>query len=161
MRWRCFRRWPVGDPVSVRITAEPIDPAALLAKVGSEEDGAVVLFIGTVRCTNDGRLVTGIRYEAYREMAEGVLAEIVNEGRRLVDGARIAAVHRVGELAVGDCSVAIAASTPHRAQAFEAARYVIEEIKKRLPVWKREAYHDGNGAWLAGEQPRIEEVVSE
>lgn len=147
--------------MSAWITADPIDPAALLARVGSEEDGAVVLFLGTVRGHNEGRRVTGIRYEAYREMAEPMLAEIVNQARRQVDGARIVAVHRVGELVVGDCSVAIAVSTPHRAQAFEAARYVIEEIKKTLPVWKHEAYRDGDRAWLGGEHPHIEEVILE
>src|SRR5918996_342229 len=110
--------------MSAWITADPIDPAVLLAKVGGDEDGAVVLFMGTVRCSNEGRSVSGIRYEAYREMAEAELAEIVSEARAQVNDARIAAVHRIGDLGVGECSVAIAVSTPHRAEAFEAARYV-------------------------------------
>lgn len=147
--------------MSVLITADPIDPAALLAKAGSDEDGAVVLFMGTVRSSNEGRRVSGIRYEAYLEMAEAVLSEIVSEAGEQVDHARIAAVHRIGEVGVGECSVAIAVSTPHRAEAFEAARYVIEEIKKRLPVWKHEAYRDGARVWLGGEQPSVQEVGRE
>jgi molybdopterin synthase catalytic subunit len=139
------------------LTEKAIDPSALLAQVGSEEDGAVVLFIGTVRCSNEGRRVIGIRYDAYREMAEGVLAEIVEEARTKVEGARVAAAHRIGELGIGECSVAIAVSTPHRAEAFEVSRYVIEEIKKRLPVWKHEAYEDGDRNWVGGTEPPLQE----
>jgi molybdopterin synthase catalytic subunit len=147
--------------MSAWITNEPINPAALLAQVGSEEDGAVVLFVGTVRCSNEGRQVIGIRYDAYREMAEGVLTEIVHEARNQVSGAKVAAAHRIGELGIGECSVAIAVSTPHRADAFELARYVIEEIKKRLPVWKHEAYADGDQSWVKGTQPPTKQAVHE
>jgi molybdopterin synthase catalytic subunit len=138
------------------LTTEAIDPSTLLAQVGSEEDGAVVLFVGTVRCKNEGRRVIGIRYDAYREMAEKVLAEIVEEARSQVQGARVAAAHRIGEMGIGECSVAIAVSTPHRAEAFELSRYVIEEIKKRLPVWKHEAYEDGDRNWVGGTNPPME-----
>lgn len=136
-----------------RIVDQPIEPAAVLAAVGDEADGASVLFLGTVRDHNDGRPVDGLHYEAYREMAESVLAEIAEEAAERAGTRRIAVCHRTGELAIGDVSVAIAVSTPHRAEAFDAARYVIEEIKSRLPVWKRECYADGDAEWLPGDVP--------
>lgn len=144
-----------SDPprIRARITADPVDPPALLGEVGGEVDGAVILFVGVVRNHADGRPVRGMRYEAYRAMAEEVLAEIVAEAAARLGAREVAAVHRVGELAVGEVSVAIAAASPHRAEAFDAARYVIEEIKKRLPVWKREHYVDGEDAWVEGTTP--------
>lgn len=135
------------------ITLDPIDPSAIVERVGTPEDGAVALFLGTVRNRNEGRPVGGMEYEGYAEMAREQLAAIVSEAAGRAGSDRIAAVHRLGELAVGEVSVAIAVSTPHRAEAFEAARHVIEEIKKRLPVWKRERYLDGEAEWLDGREP--------
>lgn len=135
------------------ITTGPIDPSAVLARVGTPSDGAVALFMGTVRNANEGRPVGGMEYEGYAEMAREQLAVIVAEAAARAGSGRVAAVHRLGELAVGEVSVAIAVSTPHRAEAFEAARHVIEEIKKRLPVWKREHYLDGEAEWLDGQVP--------
>ena len=139
---------------AIWITRDPIGAQSVLRLVGREADGAITLFLGTVRNTNDGRPVTGMRYEAYVEMAEEVLRAIVYEAEQQ-SGGRVAAVHRIGELAVGEVSVAIAASTPHRAQSFDACRYVIEEIKKRLPVWKHEHYADGQARWLDGHRPEV------
>ena len=135
------------------VTADPIDTAGLLTRVGDPADGAVALFLGIVRNHNDSRSVTGMDYEGYAEMARAQLAAIVTDAAERAGSDRIAAVHRLGTLAVGEVSVAIAASTPHRAEAFEAARYVIEEIKKRLPVWKREHYLDSGAEWLDGRVP--------
>lgn len=135
------------------ITTDPIDPSIVVERVGAPEDGAVALFLGTVRNCNEGRPVGGMEYEGYAEMAREQLAAIVAEAGARAGTDRIAAVHRLGELAVGEVSVAIAVSTPHRAEAFDAARYVIEEIKKRLPVWKRERYLDGEAEWLEGQVP--------
>ncbi len=135
------------------VTADPIDTSRLLTRVGDPQDGAVALFLGIVRNHNDSRPVTGMDYEGYAEMAREQLAAIVREAAERAGSDRIAAVHRLGTLAVGEVSVAIAASTPHRAEAFEAARYVIEEIKKRLPVWKREHYLDSGAEWLDGRVP--------
>ena len=135
------------------LTKAPIDPAEMLARVGHDEDGAAILFIGTVRDHADDRPVTGITYEAYEEMAAPVLGEIAAEAAEILQTDRLAVVHRIGELAVGEHSVAIAASSPHRAQAYEASRYVIEEIKKRLPVWKKEHYADGRDEWVRGTKP--------
>jgi molybdopterin synthase catalytic subunit len=131
----------------------PIDPADVLARVGAPEDGAAILFLGTVRNHADGGAVEGITYEAYEEMAVPVLAEIAREAADILGTNRLVVIHRVGELAVGEHSVAIAASSPHRAQVYEASRYVIEEIKKRLPVWKKEHYAGGRDAWVEGTKP--------
>jgi molybdopterin synthase catalytic subunit len=138
------------------ITDAPIDTCELIQQTGSAEHGAVLLFLGTVRQINEGRPVTGIRYEAYREMAEQVLREIADEARARVQAGQINVVHRTGELGLGEVSVAIAVATPHRADAFDGARYIIEEIKKRLPIWKHEHYADGEAAWVKGQPPRIE-----
>lgn len=135
------------------VVRDPIDPAEVLGRVGADEDGAGLLFVGVVRDHNDGRSVGGVRYDAYEEMAVAVLREIAAAAAQVVGTDRVAVVHRVGELAVGDISVAIAVSSPHRAQAYEGSRFVIEEIKKRLPVWKKERYSDGVEEWVAGSTP--------
>lgn len=137
------------------ITPEPLDTADVLGRVGADEDGAVLLFLGVVRNHADGRAVTGMTYDAYREMAEEVLSAIAREAAEILGTDRVAVVHRVGELAIGEASVAIAVSSPHRAQAYEASRYVIEEIKKRLPVWKKEHYVEGEPVWVKGTVPPV------
>ena len=138
------------------ITRDAIDPASVLGRVGHPEDGATLLFLGVVRNHNEGSSVAGMTYEAYDEMAGRVLDEIAGEAAERLGTERIAVVHRAGDLAVGEVSVAIAASSPHRAESFDATRYVIEEIKKRLPVWKKEHYVEGEAAWLEGVTPPVE-----
>lgn len=138
------------------ITAEPIGADTVLDCVAAPEHGAALIFLGIVRNHNEGRAVHGVHYEAYREMAERVLGDIVREAAAKVGDARVAAVHRVGELAVGEASIAIAVATPHRAEAFEACRYVIEEVKQRLAVWKQERYVSGDSEWLPGAVPPAE-----
>jgi len=130
-----------------------IEPTEVLARVGDRTDGAAILFLGVVRDHADGRPVDGMRYDAYVEMAEGVLSEIAAEAAGRLGTDRVAVVHRTGELDIGEISVAIAVSSPHRAEAYEASRYVIEEIKKRLPVWKKEHYTDGTAEWVPGRVP--------
>lgn len=147
--------------MDTRVTRQPLDPAALLARVGGPSDGAVLLFLGTVRDHNDGRPVSGLFYDAYLEMAERVLREIAAEASQRLGTRRIAVAHRMGELAVGEVSVAIAVSSPHRAQAFDACRFIIEEIKRRLPVWKSERYADGQTDWLEGRGPPVTEPAHE
>lgn len=141
--------------MSVRavVTRDRIDVAGVLDGVAAPEDGAVVLFLGVVRDHNDGRPVRGVRYEAYEAMASRVLAEIAAEAAATLGTDRLVVVHRVGELEIGEPSVAIAASSPHRAEAFDAARAVIEAIKVRLPVWKEERYSGGESRWLEGAVP--------
>ena len=143
------------------IVREPIDPAHVLTLIGADQDGASLLFLGVVRDHNDSRSVGGMRYDTYEEMAAEVLSEIVGEAARAAGTDRIATIHRTGELKVGEVSVAIAVSSPHRAQAYEASRYIIEEIKKRLPVWKKERYSDGAGEWVEGRAPDVAPTAPE
>jgi molybdopterin synthase catalytic subunit len=130
------------------IVTRPIDTAALVAEVASNANGATVLFTGTVRDSNEGRTVTGIDYDAYQAMAVEELARIVSEASERFGTPHVVAEHRTGSLALGETSVAIAVGHPHRAPAFDAARFVIEEIKLRLPVWKQELFTDGTRAWV-------------
>lgn len=143
-----------ANVIHAAIVTAPIDTAELLSRVGAPEHGAVLLFLGTVRDHNDGRPVEGVGYEAYEEMARTVLTAVAGEAAAKLGAGSIAVEHRVGELVIGDVSVAIAVAAPHRALAYAASRYVIEEIKKRLPVWKQERYADGSAHWLPGTEPR-------
>jgi molybdopterin synthase catalytic subunit len=130
------------------IVDEPIDAASMVERVSRSGNGAIVTFLGTVREVNEGREVSGIEYTAYRSMAERVLATIVEEAAALADSNDVAVEHRLGALEVGEISVAVAVAHPHRARAFEVARYVIEELKQRVPIWKRELYVDGTREWV-------------
>ncbi len=130
------------------IVDRPLDPSALLAEVSDPSHGAVVLFVGAVRDTNGGRGVRGIEYTAYREMAERELADILRETGARFAGARVAVEHRLGTLGLGEVSVVIAVGHAHRGAAYDASRHVIEEIKRRLPIWKREHYADGTREWV-------------
>jgi molybdopterin synthase catalytic subunit len=153
MSWRCCRRWPVAE-IRAWLTTEPIGADSVLPLVAAPEHGAALVFLGVVRDHNEGRAVSGVHYEGYAEMAERTLTQILTEAARRIQPARLAAVHRLGELGIGDVSIAIAVSTPHRAEAFEACRYVIEEVKQRLTVWKQERYRSGEQSWLAGVAPK-------
>ncbi len=135
------------------VTHDPLDPSEVMRRVGAPGDGAVVLFVGTVRDHADGRPVTRMEYEGYREMAESVLREIATEAAEIAASDRVAVVHRLGSLEIGEASVVIAVSSAHRGQAYAASRHVIEEIKKRLPVWKKEHYADGPSRWVRGTTP--------
>lgn len=130
------------------IVDRPLDVPAVLAEVASPANGASIVFVGTVRELNDGRPVTGIEYTAYRGMAERELETIVREAATRFEAPNVVAEHRLGALDVGEASIVIAVAHPHRARAFDAARYVIEEVKRRLPVWKREHYTDGTREWV-------------
>ncbi len=115
----------------------------LVAAVQHPAAGAVATFLGIVRDHADGRAVTLLEYHAYRQMAERELAAIVREIESEIPGVRLACVHRVGELHIGDAAVGCAASAPHRAEAFSACRELIDRVKARLPIWKREHGPDG------------------
>jgi molybdopterin synthase catalytic subunit len=144
-----------------RITRERIDPAALLEECATDEDGAALLFVGVVRNHNEGRAVGHLTYDAYEEMAARVLEAIVGEAEARWGIGRVAVVHRIGRLEIGEASVAIAVAAPHRGEAYEASRYIIEELKKRVPIWKREGYVDGEAEWLGGAVPGGEEAPHE
>lgn len=126
----------------------PIDTNALVAEVASHRHGATILFIGTVRDLNDGRLVSGMEYSAYRAMAARELDAIVAEASARFSTDDIVVEHRLGALALGEASVAIAVAHVHRGEAFDAARFVIEELKQRVPIWKLEHYVDGSRDWV-------------
>jgi molybdopterin synthase catalytic subunit len=136
----------------VSLTNGPIDHYGLTEQVRQAHSGAVVTFLGTVRDLTDGRVTTALDYEAHPALAEKALAEIEAEARRRWPVGDMALVHRLGRLDVGDVSVAIAVSCPHRADAFEACRYVIERLKERVPIWKKENWADGSGEWVHPEE---------
>jgi molybdopterin synthase catalytic subunit/molybdopterin converting factor small subunit len=132
-----------GGPSALTDTA--IDVAALEAAVAGRGHGALVTFIGRARDrADDGRAVLELEYEAYPEMAGAVLAEIVREAEGRWSGASAAVVHRVGVVPIGEAAVAIVTVAAHRSDAYEANRFVIEAIKERLPIWKRERFADGS-----------------
>ena len=126
----------------------PIDPLAIVRTVSSPANGAVLLFLGAVRQLNDGRGVTGIDYAAYEAMAQRELEAIVREASTRFATTDIAVQHRLGELGVEEVSVAIAVGHAHRDAAYAASRFVIEELKRRVPIWKREHYTDGTREWV-------------
>jgi molybdopterin synthase catalytic subunit len=129
----------------VHLTRHPIDAADLLAEVQSAERGGTCVFLGTVR--NDAG-VTGIEYSAYDAMASEEIERILSDAQAQWPEARVTLQHRLGLIPVGEASIAIAAAAPHRAEAFAACRYVIEEVKKRLPIWKKELRGDGSEKWV-------------
>jgi molybdopterin synthase catalytic subunit len=131
----------------VYLTSDPIDPGALLRLVQSADRGGVASFLGTVRNHQGGRAVLRLDYSAYQPMAEAVCQAIVGEAESRWDVA-VALKHRIGELGVGDIAVAIAAASAHRDEAFLACRYVIEEVKRRVPIWKKEFFTDGSVEWV-------------
>ena len=125
-----------------------IDPMALVRAASSPGNGAVILFLGAVRQVNEGRGVTGIDYAAYEGMALRELQAIVDEGAARFGTAHVVVEHRLGELQVEDVSVGIAVGHAHRDAAYAVSRWVIEELKRRVPIWKREHYTDGTREWV-------------
>ena len=131
-----------------RITTEPIDVDALYRSVLRDRDGAVVTFHGVVREYSDsGRAVRYLEYEAYPQMAEAQLRAIGAEIKRRWDIDDVAMVHRIGRLAIGEASVAIAVAAPHRGEAFDACEYAIDTLKATVPIWKKEVFADGE-VWV-------------
>lgn len=125
------------------LTEEPLDVGALIQEVSRPGAGAIALFVGVVRDQFQGTPSAAVRYHAYGAMAEKVLADILMSKGRAAPELRLAARHRTGQLAVGEASLVVAVSSPHRQEAFAACREVVEEIKLRLPVWKQELRADG------------------
>lgn len=131
------------------IRREELRPEALLRQVAARSCGATASFVGSVRDHHEGRAVRAVTYDAFEPLAAAVLAGIAREAAGRF-GARVAIEHRIGRLEAGEASVMIAAAAPHRAPAFDACRWAIEEIKRRAPVWKQEHYADGTSGWLEG-----------
>jgi molybdopterin synthase catalytic subunit len=126
----------------------PLELEPLVASVRGLESGALVTFVGYVReRADDGRAVDGLHYEAHRELAIAELRVVAREASEKFGEARVSIVHRVGELALGEAAVAIAVASAHRGVAFDACEYAIDELKKRVPIWKKERYRDGSERW--------------
>lgn len=133
----------------IRVTGDPLDPAEAVASVGSPEAGAISVFLGVVRNNNQGRAVDHLVYEAYDAMAERVMREIAEEARERFELIGCAVLHRTGRLEIGETSLLIAISSGHRAASFEGGHWLVNEIKKRVPVWKKEVWEDGE-EWIEG-----------
>lgn len=134
--------------MSVELTQAPIDYTALTESVRSPQSGAVVLFLGTVREMTGGRRTVALDYDGYAPMAETKMGELLEEARRRWPVDRAAIVHRLGHLELGDISVAVAVSCPHRQQAFEAGKFLIDQLKVVVPIWKKENWDDGTTEWV-------------
>jgi molybdopterin synthase catalytic subunit len=129
------------------ITENPIDLAALTAHVGDPAAGAIATFLGTTRATNRGRDVLRLEYEAYAEMAVAEFEKIAAEAARRWEITRVAIVHRIGVVPLGDASVAIAVSAPHRRESIEACHFCIDSLKLVAPIWKKEHF-EGGEVWI-------------
>jgi molybdopterin synthase catalytic subunit len=132
----------------IQLTRDIIDYHALTESVRSDAAGAVVLFLGTVREMTNGRQTVALDYEGYPEMAEAKLAELETAARSRWPVTEVVIAHRLGKLELGEISVAIAVSCPHRKDAFDAGRFLIDELKVTVPIWKKENWSDGTTEWV-------------
>ncbi|WP_234735664.1 molybdenum cofactor biosynthesis protein MoaE [Tellurirhabdus bombi] len=131
----------------VTIITDPIDMNSAYQHVAADEAGAVVFFFGTVRNNTQKRAVERLEYESYDAMAIRKMQEIVDQACQQWNVQRYAVIHRKGNLQIGDMAVLVGVSTPHRADAFDAARYIIDTLKKEVPIWKKEVFEDGE-VWV-------------
>lgn len=132
-----------------RVTDEPLDANEAAAAVADPAAGAIDLFLGVVRNENLGRSVQYLEYEAYPAMAERLMAEVADEAKARFGLIKVAILHRTGRLEIGETSLVVAISCAHRAESFEGGRWLVDEIKKRIPVWKKEVWTDGE-EWIEG-----------
>ena len=138
--------------IEARLTTDPIDSSSLLRELAHIADGAQVLFLGVVRNHHQGREVLRIDYEAYEPMAQKELQKIAESVAARHEIERMLIVHRFGRHEIGDASVAVVISNPHRAPAFEAAREVMDRIKVDVPIWKKEYFADGTVEWVLADK---------
>jgi molybdopterin synthase catalytic subunit len=138
------------DALLIRLTREPLDPAEAVGFVSDPAAGGLVLFAGTVRDHSDAGEVTALDYEAWDEMVNRRLEAIGEEMFARWPICRAALLHRVGHLGVGEVSVVVCCTAPHRAEAFEAARHGIERLKEDVPIWKKEQLESGDARWVMG-----------
>ena len=136
--------------LAARLTADALEPARLVAAVSAPSCGGIVLFVGEVRAQDEGRSVLALTYDAYDTLAQAQLRAVADEAAARWPAARIALEHRTGRLVVGDASVAIAVACPHRADAFDCCRFLIDRLKVAVPIWKREEAAEGGARWLPG-----------
>ncbi|MEE3220169.1 MAG: molybdenum cofactor biosynthesis protein MoaE [Planctomycetota bacterium] len=142
----------------IAITESSIDIEALLAEISTPDAGAVVLFLGTTRRTTDGRQTESLDYECYEEMAVRKLTSLESEARQRWPLLNCGIIHRIGNLDIGQASVAIAVSTAHRQAAFEAGKWLIDTLKEVVPIWKKENWADGSSEWV---HPTVENIKPE
>jgi molybdopterin synthase catalytic subunit len=135
------------------VLRRPIDLAALTKEASSEKCGATAVFLGTVRSTNDGKPVSGIDYTAYEQMAEREMLSILGEAAERFGIEQGIIEHRIGTLAIGEASIAVVVAHPHRGNAMDALRYVVDETKSRATIWKLEHYTDGSREWVGAGNP--------
>jgi molybdopterin synthase catalytic subunit len=138
---------------TIQLTDAAIDCSAVLESARTPQAGAVVLFLGTVREFTAGRQTTHLHYDAYRPMAETQLQALVEEAAARWPILKATIVHRLGRLDLGEVSVAVAVSSPHRPDAFEAGRYLIDRLKEVVPIWKQEHWRDGGVEWVHPDSP--------
>lgn len=140
----------VSEPLLIRLSTEPLSVEDALASIADPGAGGTCVFVGTVRDRSDAGEVTGLHYEVWDDLATERLAEI---GKEMLDRwplCRVAILHRTGDLSVGEASVVVACSAPHRAEAFEACRHGIERLKEDVPIWKKEGLMSGEATWVMG-----------
>lgn len=129
------------------LSEEPLDADSLRAVLANPQAGACATFEGWVRDHHDGRVVAGLRYEAYATLAGSEGERVVAEALARFDCIEARCAHRIGDLAIGDLAVWVGVAAAHRAAAFDACRYIIDEVKARVPIWKHERYADGQATW--------------
>ncbi len=139
----------------IQLTTERIDTDAVLAAVSDNAAGAAVLFVGTTREFTGGRQTSSLEYDCYPEMAEKKLAELLDDAGQRWPLIQATIVHRLGRLELGEASVAVAVSTAHRREAFEAAQWIMDQLKEIVPIWKKENWSDGSSQWV---HPGMEET---
>ena len=140
----------VSELVLTRVSADPLSVEEALAFIADPGAGGTCVFIGTVRDRSDAGEVTGLHYEAWDDLAAGRLGEIAQDMLDRWPLSRVAILHRTGDLAIGEASVVVACSAPHRAEAFEACRHGIERLKEDVPIWKKEGLVSGDARWVMG-----------
>ncbi|MBK8205577.1 MAG: molybdenum cofactor biosynthesis protein MoaE [Planctomycetes bacterium] len=138
--------------IEARLTTKAIDTPALLAELADAQDGALVLFLGVVRNHHQGRSVAHIDYEAYEPMALKELQRITHAVAQSYALSNVLVVHRFGRHNIGDASIAVVIGSPHRGPAFEAAREIMDQVKKDVPIWKKEHFSDGTIEWVLADK---------
>jgi molybdopterin synthase catalytic subunit len=139
----------------IEITAEKIDVETIIGSVGAPEAGGIALFLGTTRNNSDGKKVQSLAYEAYVPMAIKMMGDIANEIHKRWNVHNVSIVHRVGDVPVSEASVVIAVSAAHRNAALESCRYAIDELKKRVPIWKKEIFENG-AEWVENMEAKVQ-----
>lgn len=143
--------------MSVAITRKEIPADKVIESVRARSAGATVVFIGSVRSPSNGKQVMTLEYDSYARMAKAVLGEIADEAEERFGVTGISIVHRVGKLGPGEISLVVAVSSVHRDEAYRASMYIVDELKERVPIWKKEVFKDGS-TWTKGKAIRVKEI---